>query len=221
MKHVLVIAGMAGLAAAAYAISKGADVVATSGDTADGTTALDYVNPLGALDTMLNQYQAGQAVQNTQMQAAQDMISKSEGTASASDPYRVCYGYKHTIMNLADHPAITGEWKGEPLDKLGAAYAGLVSTAAGKYQMTKPTWLDAKRALGLTDFTGPSQDAACAWLIQQAGAADAVQTGDVSTFVKLCAKRWASFAGANAPGQKMNSLATLETYFENAGGVLA
>ena len=41
------------------------------------------------------------------------MIASSEGTDRAADPYRVCFGYKHTIADLGDHPAITGEWKGE------------------------------------------------------------------------------------------------------------
>lgn len=218
MKTALVALGLVGVAA--YAMSRAADAAATSGG-ADGTTALDYVNPLGTLGAWFNQYQVGNAMQSSQMGAALETIAISEGTARAPDPYRVCYGYKHTIFNLSDHPAITGEWMGEPLDELGPSYKGLKSTAAGKHQINKPTWLDAKRALGLTDFTAASQDAAAAWLIKQAGAQDAVESGDVATFVRLCASRWASFAGANAPGQHMNSVAMLEGYFEQSGGVLA
>lgn len=204
-------------AAAVYATSKAADAAAQ----VDGSTSLDYINPLGTLETWVNQYQTGSAMQSPQMAAALQTIARSEGTANQRDPYRVCYGYKHTIFNLTDHPAITGEWGGEPLDSLGAAYRGLKSTAAGKYQINKPTWMDARRALGLPDFTAASQDAAAAWLIKKAGALDAVESGDVATFVARCASRWASFAGANAPGQRMHSVAALEGYFQQAGGVLA
>jgi muramidase (phage lysozyme) len=82
-------------------------------------------------------------------------ISHNEGTDRAPDPYRVCFGFKHTIADLWDHPAATGEWKGEPLDFLGPTYAGLISTAAGKYQITKHMWEALQAALNLADFGPP------------------------------------------------------------------
>lgn len=43
---------------------------------------------------------------------------------------------------------------------------GLVSTAAGRYQMLKPTWEEQKHRLGLKDFSPASQDLA-AWDLAQ------------------------------------------------------
>lgn len=149
------------------------------------------------------------------------MIAAAEGTDRAADPYRVCYGYRHTIADLAQHPAESGEWRGEPLDNLGPAYAGKVSTAAGRYQIIRPTWQAARRALALRDFGPDSQDAAAVWLIdRKPGALDAVKAGDLATAVQLCASTWASLPGANY-GQPERRLAWLADRFTQAGGMLA
>lgn len=149
------------------------------------------------------------------------MISRAEGTDIGCDPYRVCYGYKHALVSFADHPAITGEWRGESIAQLGPQYAGMVSTAAGRYQIIKPTWLGCKRALTLPDFGPDSQDKAALYIIQQAGALDLVLAGDFDQAVQRCASQWASLPGANAPGQKMRKLDDLRAAYLSAGGALA
>jgi len=84
------------------------------------------------------------------------MLAHSEGTDRAPDPYRVCYAFRHTIVDLGFHPAEPRpphgavEWPGESISNLGAQYAGEVSTAAGRYQMRLRTYLDCKRQLNLT-----------------------------------------------------------------------
>ena len=108
------------------------------------------------------------------------MISTSEGTDMALDPYRVCFGYRHVIQSFADHPAITGEWMGEPLT---GAYSGEVSTAAGRYQMRKATWMGCRDNLGLPDFGPDSQDAAALYLIKQRGAWGPVNRGDIASAI--------------------------------------
>lgn len=152
------------------------------------------------------------------------MIRKSEGTAGQSDPWAVCFGYKHTIQNFADHPAITGEWRGEPLSAAMCAGAGLgpgcVSTAAGAYQIIKPTWLNVKKKLGLPDFSPASQDAAAIELIRQRGGLGFVESGQFSQAVNACRKEWASLTGAGY-GQGERSLPWLQARFIEAGGVLA
>lgn len=152
------------------------------------------------------------------------MIKKAEGTAGRADPYRVCYAYKHTIQNLADHPAVTGEWRGEPLSVAMCAGAGMgpgcVSTAAGAYQIIKPTWLNLKKRLNLPDFTAASQDAAAIELIRQRGGLSFVESGQFSQAVNACRKEWASLTGAGY-GQGERSLSWLEARFVEAGGVLA
>jgi muramidase (phage lysozyme) len=146
------------------------------------------------------------------------MISHSEGTDRAADPYRVCFGFKHTIAELSDHPAITGEWSGEPLDFLGPTYAGLISTAAGKYQITKHTWEALKTALSLHDFSAASQDAAATLLIKQKGALDLVNGGQVADAIGLCHNVWASLPGSTS-GQPQKTMASLvANYTSNGGG---
>lgn len=152
------------------------------------------------------------------------MIASSEGTDRAADPYRVCFGYQHTIADLRDHPAITGEWKGEKLPDATCQGAGMrpgcVSTAAGRYQIIKPTWAACARALGLSDFTPASQDAAALYLVKQRGALDDVQGGRVADAIGKCRREWASLPGAGY-GQPERRLTALLDTFTNAGGNLA
>lgn len=148
------------------------------------------------------------------------MIEFAEGTGRG-DPYRVCYGYRHSIRDLSDHPAITGEWRGEKLPDHMCRAAGFgpgcVSTAAGRYQINRPTWAPLKRSLNLPDFGPASQDAAAFELIRQRGALNDVYAGRVSQAVAKVAKVWASLPGAGYD-QPERKLASLVTAYQAAGG---
>ncbi|QAZ41584.1 endolysin [Methylibium sp. Pch-M] len=152
------------------------------------------------------------------------MLRSAEGTDRRADPYRVCYGYAHTIEDMSDHPAVTGEWRGAKLPDAICSGAGLgpgcVSTAAGAYQLIRPTWLECKRKLGLTDFSPASQDAAAVYLIRRRGALEDVQAGRLSDAIAKVAKEWASLPGAGY-GQPERRLAGLSDAFARAGGVMA
>lgn len=151
-------------------------------------------------------------------------IAQAEGTANQADPYRVCFGYRHTIMSLRDHPAITGEWKGEKLPDAQCRAAGFspgcVSTAAGKYQIIRPTWERLRSRLGLRDFGPASQDAAAVELLRETGALDRIRTGDLAGAVSLAKRTWASLPGAGYD-QPERSLGYIQTAYLNAGGALA
>ena len=153
-----------------------------------------------------------------------EAIARAEGTAGQPDPYRVCYAYRHTIKSLADHPANTGEWKGEKLpDHLcrGAGLSpGCVSTAAGKYQITRPTWNKLKSRLGLRDFSPASQDAAAIELLRESGALEFAKLGQVADAAYAARRIWASLPGAGYE-QPERSLAWVQNQFTAAGGVLA
>ena len=183
----------------------------------------------GFASAAIENYQVQTAMQTTDtggqnVAAFLSMIAGSEGTDRAADPYRVCFGYQHTIADLRDHPAITGEWKGEKLPDATCQGAGMrpgcVSTAAGRYQIIKPTWAACARALGLSDFTPASQDAAALYLIKQRGALDDVQAGRVADAIGKCRREWASLPGAGY-GQPERRLTALLDTFTNAGGNLA
>lgn len=148
------------------------------------------------------------------------MISHSEGTDRAADPYRCCFAFKHTIVSLADHPAVTGEWHGEPLGFLGPEYVGKVSTAAGRYQIIKPTWLSLKARLRLPDFTGPSQDDGAIQLIKDHGALDLIFAGKITEAIHACRAEWASLPGSDS-GQPQARLTDLVNAYGDAGGSFA
>ncbi len=161
------------------------------------------------------------------------MISHSEGTdrpPAPPDPYRCCYAFTHVIMSLSEHPCVDtpahpAEWAGESLaslDKPGEIprYQHSISTAAGRYQIIKPTWLTCKAALGLKDFTGPSQDNAAIWLIDQKGALGLVQSGRLVEAIGLCHGIWASLPGSMS-GQPQKTMAQLVNAYRDAGGAYA
>lgn len=152
------------------------------------------------------------------------LVSFSEGTSKAPDPYRVCYGYHHTIVSLSEHPTITGEWRGEQLPDQMCINAGrkpgCVSTAAGKYQLIRPTWIGCRDALKLPDFGPESQDRAALLLISQKGALVDIHNGDIPKAVAKCSDIWASLPGSRA-GQPQRGLDALVAAFKSAGGAVA
>lgn len=210
---------------AAYAIKRAAEISAQSANEATGETDIDYPTTWGLIDMKMQQHTTATAMQDANVRAFLAAIAWAEGTDRAADPYRVCYAYKHTIRDLADHPANSGEWSGEPLTPQQCAGAGhgpgCVSTAAGRYQIIRPTWNAARRALGLIDFGPDSQDRAAVWLIDRRDALDAVKRGDVREAMTLCKTEWASLPGANYAGQSMRTESDLVAVFERAGGFTA
>jgi muramidase (phage lysozyme) len=164
------------------------------------------------------------------VRAFREAIAWAEGTLKHPDPYRVCYIYKHTVQSFDQHPAQRGasrvrEWGGEPLTDRQCAGVGLepgcVSTAAGKYQIILPTWVQAQNALGLPDFGPESQDRAAEYLIQRRGALELVRQGRFTEAVDRCKKEWASLPGAGYDGQAMRREADLVLAYQSAGGMLA
>jgi len=154
-----------------------------------------------------------------------EVLKRCEGTAGQGDPYRVCFGYSHTIQNMADHPAVTGEWGGVPLSDQQCAGAGFgpgcVSTAAGAYQLIKPTWLSKKRQLSLPDFSPASQDAAAVQLLRDCGAYRQLAAGNLAGAVSAARRTWASLPGANYAGQGMRTMAQVSAWYQEAGGTTA
>lgn len=220
--------------AAAFVLGRTADAAALPDDEADepdatGSTALDWVNPWRPIAVGVAQYRTRQDAADVNAQAFLTLIAWAEGTEREPDPYRVCYGYRHVIRDLSRHPAVPGpdgsrEWAGERLPDHYCRGAGLnpgcVSTAAGRYQIIRPTWLRCARALGLEDFGPASQDAAALYLIRQRGALDAVREGRIADAVALCRQEWASLPG-NTAGQPQRRLGDLIAAYERAGGTLA
>lgn len=158
------------------------------------------------------------------VQAFLAMLRSSEGTAGAGDPYRVVYGYGVALKDLSGHPVDTGEWRGVTLPDGMCALAGFgpgcKSTAAGAYQIIRPTWRSVSAALDLPDFGPASQDAAAIELIRRRGALSDVQGGRLVDAVAKVAPEWASLPG-NAARQGQRSITQLAAWFGQAGGTAA
>jgi lysozyme len=141
------------------------------------------------------------------------MLRSSEGTAKYPNPWAVTFGYQFTISDFSDHPALLG-WTGYP-------YRGVMETAAGAYQINRPTWLDGQQHLHLADFSRASQDSfAMDYLIPRAGAADLVNSGQVVDAIQKCAGTWASLPGSTS-GQPQADIANLIEIYGDNGGAFA
>lgn len=119
------------------------------------------------------------------------------------------------FTNFADHPVNTGELKGVPLKPEWCRAAGYpsgrcVSTAAGAYQFTRPTWNEL-RAAGrwgprLPDFSPRNQDEAAVRLLGRLGVPSLLARGDLEAAILAAAPRWASLPGSTS-GQPQKSMA--------------
>lgn len=151
------------------------------------------------------------------------MIMWAEGTSRGGrNPYAVTYGYAHTIKDFSDHPAITGEWTGLRLPDHYCRAAGLKpgcrSTAAGAFQINKPTWKDPQlRKLYMPKSFMPEEQRAFTWeaLIPACGARGLILDGRIEDAIGKCAGRWASFSGSSA-GQPTRQLQDLLDVYNSA-----
>lgn len=191
--------------------------------------SFDFETLADRAETLMNQVTETAAavpldVAGQNIAAMLSMIRFAEGTAQGGDPYAVCYGYRHTLSNFADHPAVTGEWKGERLPDAMCKNAGFgpgcVSTAAGAYQIIKPTWVKIREALRLQNFGPEAQDAAAVELIRRRGALEDVKAGRIQTAIDKCRNEWASLPG-NYAKQGQRSMASLVDWYQQSGGYLA
>jgi lysozyme len=135
--------------------------------------------------------------------------------------YSIFYGGSK-FQSFRDHPVITGEKRGVPLPDAMCRAAGLkpgcVSTAAGAYQLIKPTWVRLRDKLGLPDFSPASQDLAAVELLREAGALDLIQAGDIEGAIKKSSRIWASLPGSTAQ-QNPKALAYALNRFDEGLGI--
>lgn len=147
--------------------------------------------------------------QQANLRAFLDMIAFAEGT-SGPNGYRTMFG-GGLFESFADHPnqLITRKLGGRPI----------TSTAAGRYQFLRRTWVALQARLNLPDFGPASQDAAAIELIRERGALNDVYAGRLATAVNKVRKIWASLPGAGyeQPEKSLNALAGA---YVQAGGNL-
>lgn len=162
------------------------------------------------LDTFTDDDMTTADLENRNVRAFLAMIRAGEGTAGPNG-YRTLYG-GGLFESFADHPR----------QKISKPMRGqlITSTAAGAYQFLARTWDECAEALGLTDFSPPSQDEAAVFLIRRRGALADVKAGRFEEAVRKCRKEWASLPGAGY-GQPEKTLADARRVYESAGGAYA
>jgi len=127
-----------------------------------------------------------------------------DSQAESGEAYFVFFGGSR-FQNTNDPPVINGEKKGVRLKDAQCVAAGFkpgcVSTAAGAYQLIKPTWLRVRKAGAwgpyLPDFSPASQDEAARRLLIEAGALPLIESGNIEAAISKVSSLWASLPGNN------------------------
>lgn len=113
-----------------------------------------------------------------------------------------------------DHPANAG-WPG-----IRRADDGRLTTAAGAYQITRTTWNDIRKKVGLLDFSPAAQDAAAVALIERRGAYADVINGDFDRALIKLKNEWEAF-NRIISGTYYLSLDQAKNFYAAQGGMFA
>lgn len=147
------------------------------------------------------------------MAAFLDTIAYSEGTDDGIQRTNDD-GYDVLVMG-----GLFFDYKDHPRQKIAIPKYGIVSTAAGRYQLLAK-WYDAyKKQLNLPDFSPLSQDAISVQQIRERGALPDIAAGRLAIALKKCSNIWASLPGA-AYGQYEHKFETLKAQYLLNGGTI-
>lgn len=142
----------------------------------------------------------------------------------SGDAYHTLYG-GNVFGSLDDHPANLG-WPGVKLSDAMCRAAGFspgcVSTAAGAFQIIRPTWDRVRRAgswgPALPDFSPESQDEAARRILAECRALPYVESGNFDAALRIASTQWASLPGSVAK-QGPKSYETVLALYQSALGV--
>jgi muramidase (phage lysozyme) len=151
------------------------------------------------------------ALLNENVQAFMSMLSSSEGT-NYPDGYNYLFGSspenKLRFTDFSKHPNII------------ETFNNYRSTAAGKWQILYGVWQYIQDKYKLPDFSPHNQDIACVELISERNVLQHTMDGDFHVALAGASKIWASLP-YNSFGQPTHPLTSYETWYKNAGGVIA
>ncbi len=100
------------------------------------------------------------------------------------------------------------------------------STAAGMYQITRPTWEHHGAKLGLRDFSPRTQDLIAVEILRSLGVIEAIRAGDIARIMPKVARTWAALPTGpgqrnHYPPQRYVSFDAFLSAYRAAGGRLA
>lgn len=141
--------------------------------------------------------------------------------AESNDRYDVIAG-GDTFDDFDEHPFVLDPYRRKPLG----------TTASGAYQMVVHTWLLARDALALPDFSPANQDRAAEFLLahkvpghnvikpEGTGTLELVQAGRFDDAIAVLGPEWESFAKMTA-GTYHITLGEARAFIEAKGGTYA
>ena len=145
------------------------------------------------------------ALDSNNVRAFLKAIRLGEGTSDEAGYYRIVGG--GMFIDDSHHPNVR-VW----IDRYK-----VWSTAAGAYQIIRPTWNNLVQQYGFEDFTPESQDEAAVALIAGRHALEDVMLGKLENAVRKCSKEWASLPGSEA-GQRTEKFADIQKFYVDNGG---
>jgi muramidase (phage lysozyme) len=136
-----------------------------------------------------------------------DVIAYAEGVKQG---YYTLFG-NGRFDSLAHHPNIRVPFFNRATGKQD------YSTAAGRYQINYPTYLEFARKVNKTDFSEYTQDLIAAQILHETGALARLLNNDFAGAVSAARRRWASFPSAGY-GQGERTLTDLQRVYTSAVG---
>lgn len=129
-------------------------------------------------------------------------------------------GYDVLVGSTKASPVLFPSYADHPRMRIEIPRLGIVSTAAGRYQVLERYYDAYKVLLKLTDFSPRSQDLIAQQQIsERRGALPAIDAGQLNQAILLCSSLWASLPGAGY-GQREQGYGPLRQAYLGAGGEL-
>ena len=145
-----------------------------------------------------------------------DLIAFSEGTSTS--PITQDQGYDIIVTGIDGRHRFDDYFR-HPNRAVVVNHSGLISTAAGRYQLLFRYWQAYQKLLNLPDFSPVSQDKIALQQMKEQGALRYIDQGNIATAIMKCSNIWASFPG-NLYGQHQTSIQDLLDKFKSLGGTI-
>jgi muramidase (phage lysozyme) len=152
--------------------------------------------------------EAKELLKAPRVRAFLDTLAFAEGNTNYDTAFGSTIKNPKVIEDLATHPNTTAGG----------------SSASGRYQFKTDTWNEAKKKLGLTDFTPESEDIASVYKMKTRGVLDALLANNFPLAIESGSAEWASLPFKdgksrytfNGVSQPIKTLAELQTVFNGA-----
>ena len=143
---------------------------------------------------------------STNMRAWLDTLAWCEGTSTSR--YTKDDGYDVIVNGIDNSPKIMTSYRTHPNIRVKVNNAGLVSTAAGRYQVLKKYWNAYSVLLKLPDFSPENQDRIAIQQIKEFRAIDLIEAGRINQAIVKIGPLWASLPGSgnNQPERDLNAV---------------